>query len=659
MASAWRGGSGDAGLHERAPYWLNGFVPLAYLLKNANVTALPGAKGLYHQKTSCGALSRPAADCEDLPPVKPLEQVHRFISEVLARRQPSGWLGPDDPPPKPNPGDKYWSASNMLIALWQYAEAEPSMFDQVSEAIVGHLLELQRRLASVPLGGWSFARWVDLAYTVEVMLGYPQAIKGNKVKLEELLHTVQQQGQDWDSDFAEAPARIASQHNVNVAQGIKSAAVEYLASDGSNSSYYGALSRERLHALDEYFGVASGAFLGDEELPVAPLHNPSRGSELCQIVESMLSYEIMFSAHGDVAFADRVERLAYNAFPSTWASPRGGDMWAHQYLQSVNQIQAIKSIPHIWPNDGEFAEIYGLSPNYGCCTANFNQGWPKFANSLVYTVERKGEEGMVIALWAPASVTTRYGDVDIDTNYPFGDVATVTVSAAKPTFLYMRIPAWAVHAEVAPISGSVANGTMVKVPVPIGGLQVKVLFRPDIRVEKHGGFAGGAPGPASYSVYRGPLMYSLPLRPDFTSKDPYIPDEGAWTIPGAHDYEIRSTTTWAYALDVDEENPSKYMKFEDSGYHLPNAPFNWSAPTSRVIAQMRPLGEALWREVNNSASPPPASPACAGVEAADCGKPIKLALVPHGATVLRIGSLPLSGLGTEHTYAADVGTQFV
>ena len=48
------------------------------------------------------------------------------------------------------------------------------------------------------------------------------------------------------------------------------------------------------------------------------------------MVEAMFSYGIMASTFGDVALFDRVERIAYNALPATWASPKGGDMWAHQ-----------------------------------------------------------------------------------------------------------------------------------------------------------------------------------------------------------------------------------------------------------------------------------------------------------------------------------------
>ena len=89
----------------------------------------------------------------------------------------------------------------------------------------------------------------------------------------------------------------------------------------------------------------------------------------------MYSYTTLGQVHGDVEFWDRAERIAFNALPAAFASPRGGDMWAHPYLQSVNEVQAIEADPHVWTHDDHWAQTFGLEPTFGCCTANFNQGW--------------------------------------------------------------------------------------------------------------------------------------------------------------------------------------------------------------------------------------------------------------------------------------------
>ena len=47
MDSVWIGGTGDGGLHERTPYWLNGIVPLAFLLRNAGIEELSPVAGIY------------------------------------------------------------------------------------------------------------------------------------------------------------------------------------------------------------------------------------------------------------------------------------------------------------------------------------------------------------------------------------------------------------------------------------------------------------------------------------------------------------------------------------------------------------------------------------------------------------------------------------
>lgn len=96
-----------------------------------------------------------------------------------------------------------------------------------------------------------------------------------------------------------------------------------------------------------------------------PDRNPGRGIETCGVVESMFSYAVMWQTHGDPSFAEKTERIAYNALPATFASPRGGDMWAHQYFQAVNEINAIP-IPgfHGAPSP---VYTYGID-QFPCCT---------------------------------------------------------------------------------------------------------------------------------------------------------------------------------------------------------------------------------------------------------------------------------------------------
>ncbi len=90
----------------------------------------------------------------------------------------------------------------------------------------------------------------------------------------------------------------------------------------------------------------------------------------------MFSLERALAITGS-ALGDRLESLAFNALPGTLTD----DMWAHQYNQEPNQVEC--SLHHKpWVSDGPESNLFGLAPNFGCCTANFNQGWPKFANSL-------------------------------------------------------------------------------------------------------------------------------------------------------------------------------------------------------------------------------------------------------------------------------------
>lgn len=270
-----------------------------------------------------------------------------------------------------------------------------------------------------------------------------------------------------------------------------------------------------------------------------------------------------------------------------------------------------------------------MTLNTGCCTANFNQGWPKFASMIIQVTPDDG--GAVVALWAPASaVLPSGGTIDVDGEYPFDDVMTVTVNASKDAIpLQLRIPSWATAATV---NGTkAANGTMYRVVCdPLQTTVVTIRFNPEIRLErwtKVDAMGANANG-SVVSIHRGALMYSMPIQGNFTQI-------ATWSTEGA-DYEVvpADGEKWAVALDM-SHTPLSFVR---PGYKDGAAPFNHTEWPCYIDATVRDV--STWKTLDNSAAPPPTSPACNRTDV--CGKPRAVRLVPHGGTDLRIGEMPLA-----------------
>src|SRR5262249_49879805 len=136
-----------------------------------------------------------------------------------------------------------------------------------------------------------------------------------------------------------------------------------------------AFPRRMLEILDRFHGQATGIFSCDECLAGT---SPLQGTELCTVVEALYSLEHLVAFTGDPFFADRWEQIAYNALPVTLYP----DLWSHQCDQQVNQVQCTINHEHRWSTNGPDSNLFGLEPNFGCCTANMHQGWPKFAAHL-------------------------------------------------------------------------------------------------------------------------------------------------------------------------------------------------------------------------------------------------------------------------------------
>src|SRR5690606_17970645 len=107
---------------------------------------------------------------------------------------------------------------------------------------------------------------------------------------------------------------------------------------------------------------------------------------------------------------------------------------------------------------GGQAHLFGLEPNYGCCTANMHQGWPKYALSTWM----RSADGLVATVHAPTELRTTVGAVPVsvmvDTDYPFKDTVTYRVTASAPVefTLWLRIPGWA-HGSKVVVDGSATD----------------------------------------------------------------------------------------------------------------------------------------------------------------------------------------------------------
>ena len=556
--SSWLGGTGEG--WERGPYFLDGLVPLAYLTRDAALIA----------------------------------KVRKWMDWTLDHQQPDGWLGPVK-------NKDWWPNYVMLKALTQFQEAtgDPRVIPAMERYFACQAKHLEER----PLKEWAIFRWHD--EVLSVLWLYNR--NGDRTLLD-LARRLHQQGHDWEAQFADFQTREKvtrqqaglSTHGVNTAMALKAAAVWWLITGekGDRASLY-----QMFEALDRYHGQPNGIFSADEHLAG---RDPSQGTELCAVVEAMFSLEQDLAIFGDPLFGDRLEKIAYNALPATLSK----DLWAHQYDQQANQVMCSIS-NHRWATNGPESNIFGLEPNFGCCTANMHQGWPKLAASLWMATP---DGGLAAVAYGPSEVSANGVTIEERTGYPFREMVTLLVNPSMPvTFpLVLRIPAWAAEAAVA-VNGQPQPGVKPGDFFRIArnwkaGDRVELRFPMKVRTSTW--FNN------SISVERGPLVFSLKIGESWHK----IKQTGP-----AADWEVYPTTPWNYALAPDAMQASEKP--------LGRQPFDSENAPVEIAAKARRLPE--WTLVDDSPGPLPSSPVTSK-------RPEEaITLVPYGAAKLRITAFPV------------------
>jgi len=580
VKTGWKGGEGES--WERGPYYLDGLVPLAYLLDDPRLIA----------KT------RP------------------WLEGILASGQPDGWFGPAK-------NKDRWPLAVALKVLTQYHEATGD--PRALELLNNYFAYLHKAPPDWPNKDWRGVRAMEnavAAYWLYRRTGDRQVV--------EVTESIQKNSRDWISYFTDFPWTTAAlnsgkvpydwkdvgmtAHVVNVAMATKYPGLWWQQSGDPRH-------REAVYqgwaSLDEHHGQIGGRFSGDEHLSGK---RPTQGTELCAVVESMFSLENLIEIFGDPALADRLEMLAYNANPGA-CTP---DYWAHQYDQQANQVLCSVA-KRQWSTNSDTSNLYGLEPHFGCCTANMHQGWPKFVSHLWMATH---DQGLAAVAYGPSIVRAKVGagsEVTIEetTHYPFDETIRFKVTTPEPVefSLHLRVPGWA--------EGATLTNGEERVPAKPGRFMVvrrrwssgdEVALKLPMKVRSETRYNGAA------AILRGPLVYSLKIGERFEQVKRHHS-----TLP-VIDWAVHPTTPWNYGLLLDRQNPEKSIQVLRAAEPGPQ-PF--AQETAAVVLRAKGRVLPAWKLEANSAGETPVSPVRSGEPLAD------LELVPYGCTRLRISEFPV------------------
>lgn len=567
--SAWLGGKGEG--WERGPYYLDGLVPLAYLLNDVELIA----------------------------------KARKWVNWTLEHQREDGSIGPEK-------NQDWWPDMIMLKVLTQYQEATGD--PRVIPVLEKFFAYQARSLEQNPLKKWAIYRWGDEIYSIIWLYN-----RDGDLKLLDLARAIAGQGYDWKKQFdnfaftekVTKPQANLTNHGVNDAMAMKTSTLWSLISGDEKDR---AAIYRMLQQLDQYHGLPDGMFSCDEHLAGV---DPSQGTELCTVVEAMFSYEILESILGDAKMGDRLEKVAYNALPGALTA----DMWAHQYDEQPNQVLVSKQ-KRDWTTNGPDSNLFGLEPNFGCCTANFHQGWPKFVSSL-WMAPKGG--GLAAMAYGPSEVLTKVNQVNVqlreETTYPFGEIIKLRVNPEKPVRfpLLLRIPIWA-----RPVSISV-NGFRQRNIEPGSFYRIEREWKPGDVVEV--GFTMTVRVDRGYhrsvAVSYGALVFSLKIGEKWKK----LADKGQTA-----DWSVEPKSPWNYALMLDGRKAGLGMTIE---IHKMGAnPFTAAGTPLVLHASAKRLSE--WKLVDGSAGPLPESPVAVS------GPVDQIELIPFAAAKLRITSFPVA-----------------
>ena len=488
-----------------------------------------------------------------------LNKARKSIYYVLAHPDSTGFLGPKFL--KPNDEGDRW-VYVVFFRAWM-AEYEATRNPAILAAIKKHYLGDRfphagvRESINAEIILWAYSESKDTA-----LLNFAKEIYKNSNELNK---------NSMVSDAGFLKDGIVVEHGVTYLEKSKLGAILYLY---TGDSTYLRPSIAAFKKLDKYHMLIDGVNVSSEHIQIP---TTQESHEICDISDYTWNISYLLKATGDAAYADKIERAAFNAAPGSVTK----DFKALQYFSAPNQVVASRES---FIRDGGGSMRYAPNPGTECCPGNVNRMMPNFAVNAWMT---DGKGGLAAAMYAPSSVTYAAGanntevTIDEDTRYPFSDSISFAFHLKEKVKFnfYIRIPGWCSNARIL-INGAELNRQFV--PGTYVPLQQEYKEGDKVTVVLPSSFQL-TPGPENgISIERGPLLYSLKIQEDWK-----VDTQDERSTPDFPAYELFAGSPWNYALCVTKDSLQQQIKvvnnaYSDNPWSIETAPVELKVPARLV-----------------------------------------------------------------------------
>ena len=580
---------------EQKAYWLDGATRLALVLEDKDLMA----------------------------------QVRTTLDYTLAHAEATGYLGPkffEDPV-----GDFHRWPQNVLfrsLAALSDATAVPGNPESadIPAALRKHFLgdnadygKPVRNITNVEGMLWTYARTGDPALLALAENAWSEFLKNENPGYADMAEL---------RVFAATPIDC---HGVTYAEIMKLPGLLYLYTGNPEYLRFAAAAERRIfdhHMLIDGIHSTTEAYRTVTSLD---------SHETCDISDHTWSWGYMLMARGRAVWADRVERACFNAAPGAIKK----DWKALQYFSCPNQFLATLDSDHNVMEHGGRKMAYQPNPgqNTACCGGNVHRIFP---NYTIRMWMKTADGGLAAVLYGPSTLSARVGDggstvrIAQTTDYPFRERIEFRIDADGPVAfpLALRVPGWCsaprleINGRPVPIlrneNGFGENGFFVLRRTFTPGERIALTLPMRLAVTHWPQNGMG--------IERGPIVYSLPIKENWTSRV-----EPTYTTEDFPSWEATPASNWNYGLALDPERL-------ESEVHVRNNPGliedPWENPPTTLSVPVRKI-EGWELQLNPDQPEQKFTPPLPDLSMnRPAGEVERVALVPYGSTQLRLTVFP-------------------